>query len=115
MNVLKLFFCTASLCAVLAAAVSGAAVDHMAGTPDGVGKITIDPESGNRVVKVIPPPPAVQSQQQLPVYVYPQVGRPGPHPSPSVRKSAPPSSGTKMPSGSKAPDSGSPKNSPRIQ
>ena len=103
MIVLKRLFCALSLCAVLAVAVSGAAEDYTTGTPGGAGKVTIDPESGDRIVKVTPPAPAVQNQQQPPVYVYPQVGRPGPHPAPFPRKPVPPHSGVKAP-GSKAPD-----------
>jgi len=91
MIVLKRLFCAVSLCAALAAAVSSVAEDYTAGTPGGAGKVTIDPENGDRIVKVTPPPPAVQNQPQLPVYVYPQVGRPGPHPAPAPpRKPVPP-------------------------
>jgi hypothetical protein len=82
MIVLKRFFYAVSLCAFLAVAASGAASAYTAGTPDGAGKITVDPESGDRKVEVTAPPPAVQNQQQIPVYVYPQVGRPGPYPAP---------------------------------
>ena len=82
MIVLKRLFCVASLCVFLAAAVSGAASDYTAGTPGGAGKVTADPESGDRKVEVTAPPPAVQNQQRTPVYVYPQVGRPGPYPAP---------------------------------
>jgi hypothetical protein len=89
---LKRFFCLVCLCAALAVAASGAAADYTIGT-GGAGRVTTDPESGDRIVKVVPPPPAVQNQQQFPVYVYPQVGRPGPHPAPSARKSAPSSVG----------------------
>ena len=89
MIVLKQLFCIAFLCTVLAAAVFCAAADYTTGTPGGAGKVIIDPESGDRIVKVAPPP-AVQNQQQVPVYVYPQIGRPGPHPVPPPRKSAPP-------------------------
>jgi hypothetical protein len=82
--VLKRVFCALFLCAAMAVAVPGAAADYTAGTPGGAGKVTIDPESGDRNVIVTAPPPVVQDQQQVPVYVYPQVGRPGPHP-PHVR------------------------------
>ena len=87
---LKWFFCSVFLCAVLSAAVSGVAADYTMGTPGGAGAITTDPESGDRIIKVVPPPPAVQNQQQFPIYVYPQVGRPGPHPAPPARKPAQP-------------------------
>jgi hypothetical protein len=74
--------CPCVLCALLAAPVSGARADYtMGGTPGGAGKITIDPESGDRKVEVTPPPSA-QNRQQTPVYVYPQAGRPGLYPSP---------------------------------
>jgi len=73
---------------MLASAVSDAVTDYTTGTPGGAGKVTIDPQSGDRIVKVTPPP-AVQNQQQLPVYVYPQVGRPGPYPAPATPKPAP--------------------------
>ena len=86
--VLKRIFCAVSLCTALAAAAPGAAADYTAGTPGGAGKVTIDPESGDRNVIVTAPPPAVQDRQQFPVYVYPQAGRPGPHPAPPARKSA---------------------------
>ena len=85
---LKRLFCSVSLCAMLAAAASGAAADYKMGTSGDAGKVATDPESGDRIVKVVPPPPAVQNQQQLPVYVYPQVGRQGPHPAPPARKRA---------------------------
>jgi hypothetical protein len=87
---LKRLFGTVFLCAVLAVAVPGAAADYKMGTSGDAEKFTTCPESGDRIVKVVPPPPAVQNQQQLPVYVYPQVGRPGPHPAPPARKPAPP-------------------------
>ena len=80
MIVLKRFFCALSLCALLAVAVSGAAADYTGGTPGGAGKVTLDPESGDRKVEVTPPPPAGQNRQQTPVYVYPQAGRPYPAP-----------------------------------
>ena len=108
MIVLKRLFLAISLCAVLVAAVVSVAEDYTTGTPGGAGKVAIDPESGDRIVKVTPPPPAVQNPQQPPVYVYPQVGRPGPYPAPSPRKPVPPSSGAKAPSGSKAPGGASP-------
>ena len=81
MIVLKRLFCALSLCSLLAAAVSGAAADYAGGTPGGAGKITLDPESGDRKVEVAPPP-VEQNRQQIPVYVYPQMGRPGPYPAP---------------------------------
>ena len=73
--------CPCVLCALLVLPVSGRA-DYTAGTPGGAGKGTIDPESGDRKVEVTPQPPAAQDGQQVPVYIAPQVGRPGPHPSP---------------------------------
>ena len=76
--------CPCVLCALLVLSVSGArAGDYTAGTPGGAGKVTIDPESGDRKVEVTPQPPAAQDGQQVPVYIAPQVGRPGPHPYPS--------------------------------
>ena len=86
---LKQLFYAVSLCAVLSAAVSGTAVeDSTAVAPGDTGTITTDPESGDSIIKLAPRPPAVQSQQEFPVYVYPQAGRPGPHPVPP-RKPAP--------------------------
>ncbi|MCL2123157.1 MAG: hypothetical protein FWH34_03610 [Desulfovibrionaceae bacterium] len=82
MIVLKRLFRVVSLCALLAAAVPGGAADYTAGTPGGAGKVTLDPESGDRNVEVTAPPPAPQNQLQMPVYVYPQLGRPGPYPAP---------------------------------
>ena len=108
MLVLKRFFCALSLCAVLVGAVSGAAADYTAGTPGGAGKVTIDPESGDRNVIVTTPPPAVQHQPQIPVHVYPQVGRPAPYPAPPPRKPVPPPAGAKRSADSKAPGGGGP-------
>ena len=107
MLVLKRLFCAVTLWVALAAA-SGAAADYTSGTPGGAGKVTIDPESGDRNVIVTTPPPAVQDQQQFPVYVYPQVGRPGPYPAPPARKLARLPAGTKASSHSKTHGSGSP-------
>jgi len=94
MIVLKRLLCGASLC-VLFAAASGADADYTGGTPGGAGNVTIDPESGDRKVEVTAPPPPAQHQQQMPMYVYPQVGRPGPYPAPPGAKApggGPPSS-----------------------
>jgi hypothetical protein len=73
--------CPCLICALLAVAAPGARADYTAGTPSGAGKITVDPDTGDRKVEVTPPPSSsTQNQPQTPVYVYPEVGRPGPHP-----------------------------------
>jgi hypothetical protein len=74
--------CPCLLCVLFALPVSGARADYTAGTPGGAGKVTVDPETGDRQVEVTASPPAAQERQQVPVYVYPQAGRPGPYPPP---------------------------------
>jgi len=77
------------LCAQMVLCAPGAAADYTAGTPGGAGKVAIDPETGDRKVEVRPRPPAAHTQPQVPVYVYPQVGKPGPHPAPHGPKAPP--------------------------
>ena len=90
---IKRLFCSLSLCALIAVSASGAATDYTTGTMDGAGKVTIEPETGDRKVEVTAPPPAAHDQHSIPVYVYPQVGAPGPYPPgpyPPYPKPAPP-------------------------
>ena len=89
MIALKQLFSVLSLCVLLVEAVPGAASDYTAGTPDGAGKVVRDPESGDRKVEVTAPRSAEPKQQQIPVYVYPQMGRPGPYPPHSAPDSPP--------------------------
>ena len=99
---LKRHLCIASLCAVVAAAVPVVAADYTTGTPGGAGKVTVDPETGDRVVRVTPAPQAVPEQDMQPIYVMPQVGGdPYQHHSPSPRKSGASRSGAKAHSSAK--------------
>ena len=89
----RLFHVACVLCALLALPVSGARADYTAGTPGGAGKVVVDPETGDRKVEVTAPPPVAQDSQQVPVYVYPQAGRPyPPSPGPKPPRSPQPAS-----------------------
>ena len=102
MVALKRLLCTAFLCAVVAQDVPVVAADYTAGTPGGTGKVTVDPETGDRVVRVTPKPQAVPDQDIPPIYVVPQVGGdPYQKHTPSPRKPAASHSGAKAHSSTK--------------
>jgi|GEM_PF-5443951 len=99
---MKAFACLCVLCLSFALVAFEVRADYTGGTPGGAGRVGVDPKTGDRKVEVKAPPPAAQEFPQVPVQVYPRVGRPGPRPAPSGRELAP-SPGVKPPSGAGAP------------